>query len=296
MSLSIPLLETFILVASLGSFGAAARRLGLTQPAISYQIKSLEQELGAPLIDRTRGKVVLTPAGRTAFRHATRIVANCETMLADIPRTTGEVAGRLLIGCSSISGNYLLPPLVTEFKKLHPDVSISLEINDSAEVVTKVKNEQVELAFTGNMSRDPKLFVRRFSDDALVLVVPPDHRLAKQATVELSDLVNEQFVYRKVGSGTRRKLEQALVDQGISPEQINVVAEMSTNQAVLSAVQAGMGVAVVSEFAAESPARDGLVSVCSFTEPAITRKIFVMYRKSDSLSLAAESFLEFCLG
>ncbi len=290
MGLDIALLETFALVADLGSFSAAARSIGLTQPAVSLQVKSLEKELAAPLIDRSGGKVVLTPAGHTAYAHAKKILAARELMIADIPRATGRVAGQLLLGASNIPGEYLLPPVLSEFSRLYPEVSISLEINDSGGVFDMLRMERIELGFVGERP-EGDVAQRRFAEDRLVLITPPHHKLSVKRKVPLEAVAGERFVTRVGGSGTRKKYEAVLRERGIKPDSLDVAAELGSTQAVISAVQAGMGVAIVSQKAAEQPSRAGLLAMMDFSGVDFSREFYVVYATERPLSVAAETFL-----
>jgi DNA-binding transcriptional LysR family regulator len=291
LGLDISLLETFTLVADMGSFSAAARRLGITQPAVSLQIKSLEKELAASLIDRSGGKVLLTPAGRTAYAHAKKILADRELMISDIPRATGRVAGQLLLGASTIPGEYLLPPVLSEFRKMHPEVSISLEIRDSGGVLEKLRLEEIELGFTGANPGDDVAH-RRFGEDRLVLITPPHHPLSTKRKVSVKALLGERYVNRRAGSGTRAKVESVITKHGIDPDELDVVAEMGTTQAVISAVQAGMGISMVSRKAAEFPARSGLIAMKGLSGVDLAREFFVVYSDQRPLSVAADAFLK----
>ena len=295
MGLDISLLETFTLVADLGSFSGAARRLGLTQPAVSFQVKALEKELGADLIDRSRGKVQLTPAGRTAYAHARKILADREEMIADIPRTTGEVAGQLRIGASTIPGEFLLPPVLAEFKRHYGEVTVSLDIGDSVGVVGMVAEEHVELGFVG-MKPDGPLKTRKFAEDMLVVIAPPHHPLSRKKKIELADLAGEQWVFRSESSGTRRKAEKALRKAGLAPDEIAVVAEMGSSQSVLSAVAAGMGIAMVSDMAASEPVRWGLICRLDLAGPERVREFYAVHAGDRPLSRAAEEFLKTTCG
>jgi len=295
LGLDISLLETFTLVADLGSFSGAARRLGLTQPAVSFQVKALEKELGADLIDRSRGKVLLTPAGRTAYAHARKILADREEMIADIPRTTGEVAGQLRIGASTIPGEFLLPPVLAEFKRHYGEVTVSLDIGDSAGVLGMVADEHVELGFVG-MKPDGPLKTRKFAEDTLVVIAPPHHPLSGKKKIELADLAGEQWVFRSESSGTRRKAEKALRKAGLAPEDIDMVAEMGSSQSVISAVAAGMGISLVSDMAAGEPAKWGVISIINLGGEDLVREFYAVYDGEHPLSRAAEEFLKATCG
>ncbi|MBU4489145.1 MAG: LysR family transcriptional regulator [Actinobacteria bacterium] len=295
MGLDISLLETFRLVADLGSFSEAARWLGLSQPAVSFQIKSLERELAAPLIDRSGGKVVLTPAGRTAYRHARKLLSCRDEMLADIPRATGDVAGHLLIGAGTIPGEYLLPPVIREFRTEYPRVTVSLDISNSREIVEKLKRENIEIGFVGSPPEDPRLSERAFSEDRLVLITPPHHPLTSEGEATLQAIASEPFVNRRAGSGTRENVESALLARGIDPDELDVVAEMGSTRAVISAVISGMGVSIVSSRAAEHPAESGLIAMRPIDGAGLTREFFAVWSEDRPLSVAAEKFLERCL-
>lgn len=294
MGLDISLLETFKLVADLESFSEAARRLGISQPAVSFQIKSLEKDLGASLIDRSGGKVVLTPAGRTAYGHALKLLEGLDEMLADIPRATGDVAGHLLIGAGTIPGEYLLPPLIVGFRKAYPRVTVSLYISNSLEILDKLERENIEIGFVGSPPGKPHV-ERVFSEDHLVLITPPQHPLANERAATLEAIASEPFVNRGAGSGTRKNVESAFLSEGIEPDGLNVVTELGSTRAVISAVISGMGVSIVSNRAAEHPAESGLLYMCPIDGTDLTRKFFAVYSEDRPLSVAAEKFLEQCL-
>ncbi len=295
MGLDISLLETFILVADLESFSSAARRLGLTQPAVSLQIKSLEKELSAPLIDRSHSRVVLTPAGRTAYAHAKKILADRELMITEIPRATGRVAGQLLVGASNIPGEYILPPVLSEFRTIHPEVGISLDIKDSSGVIEMTRNSEIELGFTGAEPGSDMAF-QRFARDRLVLITPPHHQFSTKRKVKLSLIAGQPFVNRLNGSGTRKTFESGLQARGIDPGDMTTVAELGSTQSVISAVQSGMGVAVVSNLAAEQPSRAGLIAVVELADLDHSRDFYVVNIKDRPLSMAADSFLKYVTG
>lgn len=295
MGLDISLLETFALVADLKSFSQAAKKLGLSQPAVSFQVKSLEKELSASLFDRSGGKVVLTPAGRSAYRHAQKVLSDWKAMQADVPRLSGKVAGHLFIGAGTIPGEYLLPPIVREFKSAYPDVVVSLEVSDSGEVIEKLRLEQVELGYVGARTTDPSMEQKRFASDRLVLVAPPGHVFCSGKRVSLREAVEEEFVNRQPSSGTRQRFEAALDENGIDPGCLKVVAEMGSTQSVLSAVQAGSGVSVVSYEAARAPAGAGLVCMTEISDVDLSRDFFAVKSRERPMSVGAQKFYDFCL-
>jgi DNA-binding transcriptional LysR family regulator len=296
VGLDLSLLETFRLVADLGSFSAAARKLGLTQPAISFQIKSLERELAAPLIDRSGGKVVLTPAGRTAYDHALRLLFDRDVMLADIPRATGKTAGHLLVGAGTIPGEFLLPHCIAEFRTVYPKVTVSVDIADSTHIMEELANEEIEVGFVGSPSEDPAVVQRRFSEDHLVLITPPHHRLAGKKEVSMEDITGEVFVNRKEGSGTRIRVESAMRDLGLDGGNLDIAAELGSTHSVISAVASGLGVSLISNRAAELPSISGMIAMKKVSGVDLSREFYAIHSSLRPLSVAAEKFLEFCVG
>ncbi len=295
MGLDISLLETFMLVADLGSFSGAARRLGLTQPAVSFHVKALEKELGASLIDRSHGRVLLTPAGRTAYEHARSILADRDKLIAAIPRATGEVSGVLRVGACTVPGEFLLPPVLAAFKKRYPDVTVRMVIGDSTQVAGMVRDDRAELGFIG-CGPPGDLEHLRFAEDRLIAVMPVHHPLAGIGKLTLEDLAREDWVIRSESSGTRRRVGGAFEEAGIPESDLTVVAEMGSTNAVLSAVASGMGVALISDRAAEEPSRRGLVSVAEITSADLVREFHAVFAGDRPLSRAAEEFLEAACG
>ena len=295
MGLDLSLLETFTLVADLGSFSGAARRLGLTQPAVSFQVKALEKELGASLIDRSGGKVVLTPAGRTAYSHARKMLAGREELMADIPRTTGDVCGVLRIGASTVPGEWMLPKTLALFKERYPKVRVCMEMSESERVIRMVRDELVELGFVG-MEPDAGFDARKFGHDTLVAVVPPGHPLAGAGEVTLEALAAEPWVIRSDSSGTRKRALEALRSAGIEEGTLEVAGELGSAQAVLSAVAAGMGVTLVSDRAAGPAGECGQVAVAGVVGAGLRREFYAVRSPERPLSRAAEEFLEAACG
>ncbi len=295
VGLDLSLLETFTLVADLGSFSGAARRLGLTQPAVSFQVKALEKELGASLIDRSGGKVLLTPAGRTAYSHARKMLAGRDELIADIPRTTGEVSGVLRIGASTVPGEWMLPQAFAVFKERYPRVRVCMEISESERVIRMVRDERVELGFVG-MEPDAGLEARKFGHDNLVAVVPPAHPLAGTGEVSLEALAGEPWVVRSDSSGTRKRAFEALRAAGIEEDDLEVAAELGSTRAVLSAVAAGMGVTLASDRAAGPAGECGQVAVAGIAGADLRREFYAVRSPDRPLSRAAEEFLKAACG
>jgi DNA-binding transcriptional LysR family regulator len=244
-------LETFLLVADLQSFTAAARKLFMSQPAVSFQIKSLEEDLQATLFQRGEKRLSLTPAGRLIYPEAKKMVARYQKIRSGIEDLKGLKTGHMVVGASTTPGEYLMPLLIGEFRKLFPGITVSLQVGGSGQVFRWVKDNEIDIGVTGSPAAGSGIWCEPWVKDDLVLIVPPGHRWECRADVGTGELLEEPFVLREPGSGTRRSFEKKITESGIDPDRIKVSMEMGSTRAIITAVQAGLGVAVVSGLAAE---------------------------------------------
>jgi DNA-binding transcriptional LysR family regulator len=239
-------LRTFKTVADLASFSAAAQRLKLSQPSISYQVKELEETLGLPLLDRLGKRVRLTEAGDVLYGYARRMLDVLDEANVAIEEMRGIKRGTLRVGASTTVGIYILPAALGAFKKEHPGLVISLEIGTRARVQEQVLNSELDLAVVGPALKDPELAVIPFLSDELVVVAPSGHPLAGKRGLTLKQLAGEPFVMREQASGSRWSLEKAARKAGAK---LVVAMELGSNGAIKHAVESGLGLAVVSRYA-----------------------------------------------
>ncbi len=285
-------LRTFLTVAEKKSFSKAAEKLKLSQPAISFQIKALEKKYGQPLIDRSTQYLSLTLAGEILLTKAKKILEIEEELEAEISSLSKEIKGQLIIGASTIPGEYILPSLVSIFKKRHPKVKILIEIGDSLEIIKKLLEQEIDLGFVGTTFPNPQISFKEFLPDELVLITPPKHPLTRKKSVSLEEAIKFPFLIREAGSGTLKTFEQALKKQGLSLKDLNVVIELGSTQAILTAVEAGLGLSVVSRWAARTAALSNLIAVVPLKK-AIKRDIFLVFRTKTSLNQAQKAFIDF---
>lgn len=290
--MSLDYLKTFVIVAEKKSFSKAAEKLSLSQPAISFQIKSLEKKYGQPLIDRTSQQLNLTPAGEILYAQARKILRLQQELEEELSSLSGEVKGQLNIGASTIPGEYILPNLISIFRKQCPKVKISIEIGDSRDIVRKVLEQEIGLGLVGTIFPNPRLSYQKLVSDELVLIAPPAHPLAKEKRVSLKEATKYPFLIREAGSGTLKTFQQELEKQGISLKELEVVIELGSTQAILTAVEAGLGVSVVSRWAARPAALSKLITIVPLVKP-IKREIFYVCRARASMSLPQKAFLDF---
>jgi DNA-binding transcriptional LysR family regulator len=252
--------RAFVAVVDNGSFSEAARATGLSQPAVTMQIQGLESDLGATLLERRYRKVDLTEAGRALLPFARRVLAELDDARVEIQRLSDMVGGHLELAVSTTPGQYILPRLLGSFLRTYPEVSVSLRVYDSADVVARVEAGEAHLGMTGARIPGVKVEYEEMGTDRLLMVCAPDSALAERSEVPLSDVAEHPFIMRESGSGTRIVFERALREGGIEPGDLNVVMELGTSEAIVNAVEGGMGVGVVSHWMADKALALGTVA------------------------------------
>jgi DNA-binding transcriptional LysR family regulator len=288
-------LDVFCKIVELRSFSRAAEAVLLTQPTVSGHIKALEAELGLRLFDRAARSVTPTRAGELLYGYACRLLALREEAMQALNAHKGGLSGHLIIGASSIPGAYILPPLVAAFKRAHPDVTLSLHVGGSRDIVRGVIEGSVELGVVGARFDEGRVQYVPIAKDELVLAVAASHPWAGRGSVRLPELAGQPFVMRERGSGTRKITEEALRERGMDPARLRVVLEVTSNEAVRQALKAGAGLAVISRRAVEDDVRYKQVSVLRVPALRLTRDFFLVTHKSRSRSPLAEAFLAILL-
>jgi len=282
-------LRTFVTLVEQGSFLATARAMGLSQPAVTMQIQALEADLGVTLANRKYRKLELTEAGGVLLPYAQRALAEVDRAREEIGRLSGVVSGRLVMAASTTPGQYILPGLLAGFLEEYPQVGISLQIADTARVVETVASGEAHLGVTGAELFDVKVAFERMGSDDLLVICPKGHSLA-MGRKSLSDVAEAPFIMREEGSGTRLVVEEVLRAASIDPGDLHVVTELGTSEAIVSAVEGGMGVAVVSRFVAEKALALGTISLVETDSFPVTRPLFAVLPRG-TRTRAAEAFL-----
>ncbi|HZL04567.1 MAG TPA: selenium metabolism-associated LysR family transcriptional regulator [Coriobacteriia bacterium] len=269
-------LRTFIEVAEHRSFSEAARMLGISQPAVTMQIQALETDVGAMLLDRRYRKVELTEAGRVLIPFARRVLGDMDEARAAIDGLSQTVTGRLAVAASTTPGQYVLPHALGAFLKEYPEVGVSLRVYDTAEVVEHVASGEAHLGMTGAEVAGARVVYEQMGTDRLELLCSPDNPIAKREQIALGDLVDEPFIVREAGSGTRMVVEEVMRRAGVDPAELRVVLELGTNEAVLSAVEGGMGIGVVSAHVSDKALTLGTVARIQALDFPLTRPLFLV--------------------
>jgi DNA-binding transcriptional LysR family regulator len=288
----LPYLETFAQAAEAGSFTAAARALGLTQAAVSQRIAALEQALGVPLFLRRGGRVLLTEAGQRLHAYARRILALHAQARQAVTGRAVPVAGDLALAASSVPGEHLLPAALAAFRDHHPHVRVRVTVTDTQAVLDEVARGKAHLGLVGGKGDSPHLEYRPFASDRLALVVPAGHRLARRQRLSLPELGRQPLILREAGSGSRWCLEQALARAGKSLQDLQVVLELGSNEAIKDAVRRGLGLAVLSMRAADKELQAGQLHALQVTGLPLVREMLAAWDRRRALPIPARLFLE----
>ncbi len=289
-ALTLHQLRTFRAVAEQLSFSAAAQELSISQPSVSYQVKELETALGLPLIDRLGKRVRLTEAGQVLYEYARRTLALLDEASLVMEQMRGIERGTLRVGASTTVGIYVVPLALGGYKKLHPNLAMSLEIGSRDALQDRVKQGGLDLAVLSPPVADPDLVSTPFMEDELLMVVPGGHPLAGRRGLTLRDVAGESFLMREPGSGTRLAVEVAARRAGVS---LNVGMELGSNGAIKHAVEAGLGVAVLSSHAIELERRGGGLVVVDVAGFPVRRPWSIVHLRRRHLPAAVEQFIEF---
>jgi DNA-binding transcriptional LysR family regulator len=286
-------LEVFCKIMELHSFSRAGEAVLLTQPTVSGHIKALETELGLILFDRAGKTATPTRAGEILYGYARRILTLREEARQAISEHKGGLTGHLALGASNIPGAYILPSLAAGFKRKHPSVTISLHISGSRDIVRDVISGTCEVGMVGARFEEARVHYEPFAQDELVLAVPAAHPWASRSTIRLSDLTDQPFIMRERGSGTRKVMEQALIEHGVNPGSLRVVLEVTGNEAVRQALKTNAGISVISRRAIEDEIRHKVVVALRIHGVKLVREFFLVTHKSRSRSPLAAAFLSF---
>lgn len=290
--MNISQLRTFVTVVDAGSFSEAARQMGISQPAVTMQVQGLEADAGATLLDRRYRRIDLTEAGRVLLPYARKVLAEVESARERIAALSGAITGRLVIAASTTPGVYVIPRLLGSFLAENPEVGVTITVHDTAEVIEAVESGQANFGVTGAIVKGAKVNFEPLGTDELVVICAPTSPLAKRKAVQLSELSEASWVMRESGSGTRQVSERFLAENGLDPAEVRVAVELGTGEAIVSAVEGGLGVAMLSSLVAEKALELGTVVRVDLASPPAVRTYFAVLPKGTPTH-AAEAFSAF---
>src|SRR5690349_14048465 len=286
-------LAAFCAVVERRSFSQAAEQLGVTQPAVSLQVRSLEKRLGLQLLDRSGRRVEPTEAGRRLYRSAQRLLSFEEQLLAELgEESEGELAGRLEIGASTGPGGSVLPVVLAEFQQGHPGVHIALSVSDTQRVIEQVARRELELGVVGAARRHRGVVFEPFFRDEVVLAVPRGHRFADR-TVSLDELRGESLVLMQEGAGVRQMIDDELREVGARLRDFDVKLELGLQESARTAVLAGYGVTFISRSAIEADVSSGTISIARVEGLDASREISLVRASGRAETRVAQAFVDF---
>jgi DNA-binding transcriptional LysR family regulator len=285
-------LAAFCEVVERRSFSEAAGRLGVTQPAVSQQVRSLEQRLGVQLLDRSGRRVEPTEAGLRLYRGAQKLLALEEQLLEEIAEPEGPLHGTLELGASTGPAAIVVPLLLCEFQRANPELRVQLSVFDTQSVVEQVAERRLELGIVGAARRHRSVAFEPFFRDEVILACPPGHPFAGR-TVELAELDQGPLILMQHGAGVRQMVEDELRRSGRKVRDLEAPLELGLQESVRTAVQAGYGVGFISRRAVESELAAGTLAEARVRGLDLARDIFIVRAAGRTGSNAAQAFVAF---
>ncbi len=276
------------------NFSRAAEELLLTQPAVTQQIKALEDELGVPLFDRGGGHITLTPGGTALLSFAEKMKVLSDEAVEAVAAVHGRLAGELVLGASQTIGQYLLPNFVAAFLRNQPNVRLTARSGNTDQMIEALLAREIHLALIEGPEQRKDIHIEPFMEDHIVLVVPANHEWANQE-VKVADLKSEPLLVREFGSGSRRVVEQALARAGLKAKDLRVSMELDSTEGLLNAVEAGLGVTFVSRWAVRNQLSLGTLKIARIRGLRLSRRFSMAYPAGPEPGGSVGAFRSFLL-
>ena len=268
----------------------------MTQPAVTFQVRQLEEYYNTRLFDRTHNRITLTEAGQLVKSHAERIIARYNEMDNEVRTLIGEVQGPLVVGASTTIGEYFIPRIVGAYQSGFPGVRVRLEIANTNGIIQMVENNTIDIGIVEGPINNKSLLTEVIWDDELVMICPVDHALAKAGSVTIADLPEYPFISREEGSGTREVMENYIAaqdaGQGEDATNLNIIMEFGSPESIKSAVSAGLGISILSVATMEKELTLKLLCAVPLAPP-IRRPFSIVYQRQKFRLQAMDTFLEF---
>ncbi|HET9919355.1 MAG TPA: LysR family transcriptional regulator [Ktedonobacteraceae bacterium] len=285
-------LATFQVVAKHCSYVRAAEELHFSQPAVSAQVRQLEESLGVKLFDQIGRRTHLTQAGEELYRYSQKIFSVIEETMDTMEALRSPHYGRLSVGADTTVGTYVIPSLLGKFHQSYPEVEITLDVVNRAALVDALVSNRIDLAVVGTVPNDISVVIEPFKPNELVLIAAPTHRLAGLENVPFAELAREHFLLREVGSGTRAALEALFQEENL-PLQVSM--QMGNNSAIKQSVSAGLGIALISRVALDMELETHRLVIIDVEGFPIIRQWRIVHMKEKHLSATARAFKTFLL-
>ncbi|MFZ5944599.1 MAG: selenium metabolism-associated LysR family transcriptional regulator [Bacillota bacterium] len=286
-------LELFKVVAEKKNFSQASEILHISQPAISQQIHWLEEHLGVKLFNRTTRKVSLTDEGKLLYQYALQISSLFNEAEKTLSEQSGVVKGSLTIGASQTIGEYFLPKFIGGFKEMYSQVQIIIDVFNTQHIIRDILEQTLDLGLVEGAVNNDELVIKPFMDDELLVIVNPKHPLAAQKTINFDQLTCFPFILREKGSGTRQIMESTFSNAGLDPDSLSVILELGSTEAVKSAVEANLGISILSVKTVQKELQFNILKAIPITGLQLLRKFYVITNPKRHKTPAMEHFLNF---
>jgi DNA-binding transcriptional LysR family regulator len=290
--MNLSFIKTYVRVVETQNLSKTADDFGISQPAVTKQIQSLEEFFGVLLLERSGRKLKLTEAGEILYDYSREIIKAVDRTQSAMEELSESRKGSLYLGASTIPGQYILPYLIKTYKDKYASISISMDIADTEKIFNKVAERELDIGIVGAWNNNRKVDGFQWLEDELVVIVPESHKFAASQDVKLESLNSERWIFREKGSGTRKALEVMLTEHGIRRDELNVSMEAGSTEAVLAMVESGMGISVVSRWAIERIEHRKIKAI-KLDEVNAKRFLYIIYPRQKVRRKSVNNFLEY---
>ena len=290
--MNLNLFKTYVRVVESQNLSKTAEDFGISQPAVTKQIQSLEDIFGVLLLERSGRKLKPTEAGEILYSYAKEVIKAVEKTERAMEELSDSRRGSLYLGASTIPGQYILPYLIKLYKDKFTTISISMDIADTEKIFNRIGERELDIGIVGGWVNNRKVDGFPWLLDELVVVVPAHHKLAVYQEIKLKNLLNERWIFREKGSGTRKALESLMAVNDIRREDLNVYMEAGSTEAVLAMVESGVGISVVSRWAIKRIEMRNMKAI-TLDEVDAKRLFYVIYPRQKVRRKSVNNFLDY---
>ncbi len=291
--MNLNLFKTYVRVVETQNLSRTAEEFGLSQPAVTKQIQALEDMYGILLLERSGRRLKTTEAGETLYYWARELIKVIDKTEQAMEEVSESHKGSLYLGASTIPGQYILPFVIKNFKDKYPSINIRMDIADTEKIFSRVAEREIDIGVVGAWINNRKVKGFQWLEDELVVVLPENHKLARLNEIDVKNLVNERWIFRERGSGTRKAIEEMLAVNGIKKDELNVYIETGSTEAVLAAVESGMGLSIVSRWAVKRIDSYRKIKPIKITNSKANRFIYIIYPRQKARRKSVNKFIEY---
>ncbi len=286
-------IKAFCTVAETKSFAKASEILHHTQPAVRLQIHSLEEVLGIKLFSNVDSEAKLTDLGKKFYKHAKKINSLYGSLEKELGRFMVPVKGIVKAGASSTIGNYILPAVISGFKKQFPKIDVHLNVSNKRTIVDLINTGRVDIAIVEGNVKKRKLTMEKLIYNEMVFIAAPMHPLAKKSRISIFEITKEPIVFREEGSGTREAIEKFFLKHEKHPLNVMNPLILGSTELIKDVVAKGIGVSIVSEWAVRKECRQGILKTAKFKKDKLNNDFYILYRTAKEIPFTTEKFLKF---